>query len=783
MATDTITVIYQVEAGKSEQELKSLERQLKKTEGVFVESQKTVGKASKARQQLLKEEIQDLRELRGRAKAAFTTKEVEQFNKRIAESEKNVKTLGGSLKKTGREGGRAVKFLSGQLRNLAVTIGAAFAVRKLLRFGVEAVKLAGKVEGVQAAFDKLNDPSLLAKLRKATQGTVSDVVLMQKAVQASNFKIPLEQLGKFFEFARRRAAGTGESVEFLTNSIVIGLGRKSAKIIDNLGISLLEVQKELKLTGDFTQAVSNIIDREFETMAEDVDTTADKIARFNAELDNTSAKLGAIFISLGSFLAPAPATDQFIVDVKEAAGVVGLTADEIDRLVKSIDEFGRQGVKAASRGEGFRILRIMEELAEETAEGMRIMESFVQSFPDPDEDFAVPPKAVESLKSLSEELKFARDEFISAATGTEFFFQAQQNVERIEKRIKEVLGNTNDEFERRLQLIRKLGREAQEFARDQEKDAEDAAKAVTAQLEGEIDEREALGELFNELNEEESEKEAERRKIRNDEQDKENKEFFQGILDRRKAEKEDFEERKKGNEQFTQDLINQSNLVTDLIITNQRRTLDADIESQQRQFDNRIITFEEFQENVKNLQREQAQREKALAVFESGIKLALAVLAALVKDPTGILAARVAFLGSVEVLAIQATPIPQFKEGGVDIMGPRESADGGFSAILHPNESVIPAKATAKYKTELNAMMDGTYRDLVDNQLSDYIAAELKALNINISGASGKSNEIQENRVITGIKGGTKQSVTNTDRIVKAMQESDMQKYRYDKRF
>ena len=97
-------------------------------------------------------------------------------------------------------------------KKVGVALGVAFGAQEIVSFGKEAIKLASQLEGVERAFKRIggaNSANLLQGLRTATRGTVSDLVLMQKAVQASNFKIPLENLASLFKFAQARARETG----------------------------------------------------------------------------------------------------------------------------------------------------------------------------------------------------------------------------------------------------------------------------------------------------------------------------------------------------------------------------------------------------------------------------------------------------------------------------------------------------------------------------------------------------------------------------------------------
>jgi len=179
------------------------------------------------------------------------------------------------------------------LKDFASTMGVAFSVGALVAFGREAVNVAAKLEGISAAFAKFpNHTRLLENLRKATRGTVDDLTLMKYAVQAKNFKIPLDQLAKYFEFATTRAIQSGEAVDYLVESIVTGVGRKSSRVLDNLGISLAELQDEVRKVGDFGIAAGNIIERELTNMGDVADTTATKIGRISAAWKNLQAEAG-----------------------------------------------------------------------------------------------------------------------------------------------------------------------------------------------------------------------------------------------------------------------------------------------------------------------------------------------------------------------------------------------------------------------------------------------------------------------------------------------------------
>lgn len=190
-------------------------------------------------------------------------------------------------------------------------IAGAFAVGTIAAFSSEIAKMAAISEGVEAAFKRFGSESQLEGLRKATRGTVSDLELMKAAVQAQNFGIPLQNLGSLLEFAHQRAKDTGQSVDYLVNSIVVGIGRKSPLILDNLGISAVQLKEKMKgvgaetaTVGDVAKAVGEIASEAMAKVGKSAETTAEKTASVGAAWDNFKVALGSFVNYIVSVLAP-----------------------------------------------------------------------------------------------------------------------------------------------------------------------------------------------------------------------------------------------------------------------------------------------------------------------------------------------------------------------------------------------------------------------------------------------------------------------------------------------
>lgn len=156
----------------------------------------------------------------------------------------------------------------------------------------QSVELAKQGEGVRIAFERLNSPGLLDNLKEATHGTVSEVELMKQAIKFENFKLPVEDLATYLGFAQQKAKDTGESIDYLVNSIVTGLGRQSKQILDNLGISAAELTKRMDEGATMTQAVADIIREEMAKAGDYVETAADRAARATAKATDEAEAFG-----------------------------------------------------------------------------------------------------------------------------------------------------------------------------------------------------------------------------------------------------------------------------------------------------------------------------------------------------------------------------------------------------------------------------------------------------------------------------------------------------------
>jgi hypothetical protein len=196
---------------------------------------------------------------------------------------------------------RDLQGFSKNIQNLGGFIGATFAVGVIQEFTMEAVKLGDQLAAAEQGFQRFGNAADLEKLKASTKGMVSEVKLLQQAIQAGNFGIPIQELGDLFAFAQARARETGQEVDYLTQSIVTGIGRKSPLILDNLGISAIQLKERLggvsaeaATIGDVTKAVAAIAKEELAKMGTSTLSATEEVTQFATEWEDFKADFGRV---------------------------------------------------------------------------------------------------------------------------------------------------------------------------------------------------------------------------------------------------------------------------------------------------------------------------------------------------------------------------------------------------------------------------------------------------------------------------------------------------------
>ena len=260
----------------------------------------------------------------------------------------NTSSIGGGGLFGGGKLDGMLQVFGGNLMTKAAGWAASFAV-DLGECVNQGIELAKQSEGVRLAFERLNRPGLLDNLNEATHGTVTNLELMKAAVKFDDFKLPVEELGTMLAFAQKKAKDTGQSIDYMVDSIVTGLGRKSLMILDNLGLSAAEIKEKMKETGDMTKAVGEIIREQMAKAGEYIETSADKAAQADKRLKDAMEDLGRTFQPLTD------AGNTMWSDLK--VGALNLLNSAVRPLIDAFTELGRVRSQYASQGGDARVNR------------------------------------------------------------------------------------------------------------------------------------------------------------------------------------------------------------------------------------------------------------------------------------------------------------------------------------------------------------------------------------------------------------------------------------------
>ena len=281
-----------------------------------------------------------------RTRTINAKRELEDLNKELSTTQAP-KGGGGGLFSGDKMSGM-LQVLGGNLMTKGITMAASALsnlTSEISQCVSQGVELAKQGEGIRNAFERLGRGDLLAGLREATHGTVTDLELMKAAVKFDDFKLNLDELGTMLAFAQQKAKDTGQSVDYMVDSIVTGLGRKSLMILDNLGLSANEIKEKMKETGDMTKAVGAIIREQMAKSGEYIETAADRAAQANVDLQNKMEELGRKFAPVEE------ASTQLWTSMKIA--ILDVVGGPLAQLLNGLTEAGRlKNQIAAMNGTG-----------------------------------------------------------------------------------------------------------------------------------------------------------------------------------------------------------------------------------------------------------------------------------------------------------------------------------------------------------------------------------------------------------------------------------------------
>ncbi len=125
------------------------------------------------------------------------------------------------------------------------------------------------------------------------------------------------------------------------------------------------------------------------------------------------------------------------------------------------------------------------------------------------------------------------------------------------------------------------------------------------------------------------------------------------------------------------------------------------------QYDKTIEALEAKRDaETKRIQREQAVRERNIALFSTAINTAAAIMNQLrvTPLPAGLpLVLSIGVTGAAQLAAIAAQPLPKFAKGTLSVQGGTDGQDS-VHAMVMPGEAIIPTRTNRRYKEAVKAI-------------------------------------------------------------------------------
>ena len=262
-------------------------------------------------------------------------------------------------KKAKKQLGGVNSSLSSMAKKVGIASAAYFSATGLIN-GFKALSEEGsKLKNVGQAFDNMGakigfSSDSLSKLKKATNGTISEIELMTKANNAMALSIvgSDEEMADLFDTAQRLGAALGVDTTRALDSLVTGMGRQSKLMLDNLGI-MVDAKVAYETYAVSVGKASNELDdnekkiafnNEAMRQAKDiVNSMGPELETSNMRMEELSATFADMTANLGKALSPAleNLTSKFVVAGMAVADFMReQTETELETNIRQMQDLG-----------------------------------------------------------------------------------------------------------------------------------------------------------------------------------------------------------------------------------------------------------------------------------------------------------------------------------------------------------------------------------------------------------------------------------------------------------
>ncbi|MES2592411.1 MAG: hypothetical protein V4608_11030 [Bacteroidota bacterium] len=631
--------------------------------------------------------------------------------KTAIESVKKVETQSkDSAAATGKHFQSAGQSIKDTAKDVALQLGLAFGVAKVIEFGKASVQsfLEAEVNAnkLRFAITKIGNEgsSAFEKLIKQSErlqdvSIFSDDDIQNAQTQLATLGLNSAQIEELIPKVLDLASATGQDLGSATQTVIQGINGQTR--------GLKAVGLEFEATGDKTKNLSILTQglTKFQgASAEALETTAGKARRFENAIDNIKESVGEFIVGTGSGLLDlldqlSGKSDQVTARLLKDSFASKVTADQ-EKILAGAKKSEQARLFAVQETEK-RILQLSKEGIEaQSVAGKLIVKDKLEAN----------QNLLKELEQLNKPLK--------SGLGVDQEAIKQAN-ETAKKKKEDALKAENE----RVDAIRKINREAaDEFVEDTVneqvrvgKTKEDATKK---EYETEI----------NIVTAGEDEIKAKKIKTIKEVEDEEKK----AAANRKQIQQAAFAAVVEGLNSIAQ--IQQNNIQTE--INDSKQASDEKLAKLDEELKNRVINQDEYNEKKtaiekraqaeeSKLKRKAFEAQKEAAIISTIMNTAAAIIAQ-ISNPTPyvgfVLGALAAVSGAAQLAVISSQPTPKFEKGG--LVGGKLHRDGGTLIEAQKGEWVSTIEAYNSHSGLLEAMN----KKQGDKYIQDvYIAPILKA--------------------------------------------------------
>jgi hypothetical protein len=193
-----------------------------------------------------------------------------------------------------------LKETSKLLSNLGQLIGASFAGAAIKDFTMQAINLAAEAQNVQVAFANIGTSADLAKLQQATDGEISKLQLMERAVTAVGQGVGIEALSKQLEYANAISDATGKSFEEIADKLQTAFAKESTKGLEQVGINVKAMKEQLEAGVPYAEAFNAAMQATITQIGPGVASVADQLDRQKATIEDLKLQIGTALLPVYS---------------------------------------------------------------------------------------------------------------------------------------------------------------------------------------------------------------------------------------------------------------------------------------------------------------------------------------------------------------------------------------------------------------------------------------------------------------------------------------------------